>query len=148
MEQIREAADQKVDSLLADGLAVELRKKGKAHQKRLKTLLEKKFFTLPKQGGGVGNADAAAVPDTAAVPDEATERDDASNSNKPAEPVEDQVALLVFRQGKQESTHPAPTQRMRENVVSTQTRVQNIVMIMITTTLRARPLPASYSITS
>jgi hypothetical protein len=96
MEQIREAADQKVDSLLADGLAVELRKKGKAHQKRLKTLLEHMFFTLPEQGGGLGDADTAAIPDAAAVPDEA------------AEPVEDQVALLVFRQGTKGIDPPSP----------------------------------------
>jgi hypothetical protein len=37
IEQSREAADQKVDGLLADGLAAELTKKGKAHRKRLKT---------------------------------------------------------------------------------------------------------------
>jgi hypothetical protein len=100
MEQIRDAADQKVDSLLADGLGVELRKKGKAHQKRLKNLLEKMFFTLPEQSGGVGDADAAAVPNAAAVPDKA------------AKPFEDQVALLVYSgRGQKESTHPAPTQR-------------------------------------
>jgi hypothetical protein len=40
MEQSREATDQKVDGLLANGLAEELTKKGKAHNKRLKTLLE------------------------------------------------------------------------------------------------------------
>ena len=87
MEQIRDAADQKVDSLLAGGLGVELRKKGKAHQKRLKNLLEKMFFTLPEQSGGAGDAGAAALPNVATVPDEA------------AKPVEDQVDLLVFRQG-------------------------------------------------
>jgi acetyl-CoA carboxylase carboxyltransferase component len=79
MEQSREAADQKVDGLLADGLAAELRKKDKAHQKRLKTLLENMFFTPPGQGGGVGESD------TAAVPDEAAQSNDASNSNEPVE---------------------------------------------------------------
>jgi hypothetical protein len=90
MEQSREAADQKVDGLLADGLAEELRKKGKAHQKRLKTLLEHMVFTIPEQGGGVGVADAAAVPDEA------------------VKPVEDQVALLVFRQGTKGIDPPSP----------------------------------------
>jgi hypothetical protein len=96
MEQIRDAADQKVDSMLADGLAVELRKKGKAHQKRLKNLLETMFFTLTEQSGGAGDADAATVSDAAAVPDEA------------AEPVEDQVALLIFWQGTKEIDPSSP----------------------------------------
>jgi hypothetical protein len=96
MEQSRDAADQKVDSLLADGLGVELRKKGKAHQKRLKNLVEKMLFTLAGQSGGAGDAGAAALPDVAAVPDEA------------AEPVEDQVALLVFRQGTKGIDPPSP----------------------------------------
>jgi hypothetical protein len=52
MEQSREDANQKVDGLLADGLAAELRTKDKAHQKRLKTLLEHMFFTIPEQGVG------------------------------------------------------------------------------------------------
>jgi hypothetical protein len=52
MEQIRDATDQRVGSLLVDGLGVELQKKGKSHQKRLKDLLEKMFFTLPEQSGG------------------------------------------------------------------------------------------------
>jgi hypothetical protein len=51
------------------------------------------LFTPPGQGGGVGELGAAAVPDKAA------RSNDASNSNEPVEPVEDQVALLVFRQG-------------------------------------------------
>jgi hypothetical protein len=57
----------------------------------LKTLLGNLLFALPEQGVGVGVADAAVVPD------EAAQKDDASNSKKPVEPVEDQVALLVFR---------------------------------------------------
>jgi hypothetical protein len=36
-----------VDSLPADGPAEQLKKKGKAHKKRLKTLLDNMFFTLP-----------------------------------------------------------------------------------------------------
>jgi hypothetical protein len=102
MEQIREAADQRVDSLLADGLAAEPCKKGKAHQKRLKTLLEQLFFTIPEQGGGVRVADAAAVPD------EAAQKDGASNFKEPVEPVEDQVALLVFRKGTKGIDPPSP----------------------------------------
>jgi hypothetical protein len=102
MEQRREAASQKVDGLLADGLAAELRKKGKAHQKRLKTLLEHIFFTIPEQGGGVGVADAAAVPD------EAAQSNVASNSNEPVKPVKDQVALLVFRQRIKRINPPSP----------------------------------------
>jgi hypothetical protein len=62
----------------------------------LETLLEHMFFTLPEQGGGLGDADAAAVPDAAAAPDEA------------AGPVEDQVALLVFWQGTKGIDPPSP----------------------------------------
>jgi hypothetical protein len=58
--------------------------------------------TIPEQGGGVGVADAAAVPD------EAAQSNDASNSNKPVEPVKDQVALLVFRQGTTGIDPPSP----------------------------------------
>jgi hypothetical protein len=102
MEKSREAADQKVDGLLADGLAAELTKRGKAHKKkRLKTLFEN-IFSLPGQGGGVGEADAAAVSA------EAVQSKDAFNSNKPVEPVKDQVALLVFRQGTKGIDPPSP----------------------------------------
>jgi hypothetical protein len=92
----------KVDGLLANGLAAELRKKGKAHQTRLKTLLEHVFFTIPEQGGGVGVLNAASVPE------EAAQSNNASNSNEPVEPVEDQVALLVFRQGTKGIDPPCP----------------------------------------
>jgi hypothetical protein len=60
------------------------------------------FFAMPGQDGGVGEADAAAVPD------EAAQSNDASNSNEPVEPVEDQVALLVFRQGTKGIDPPSP----------------------------------------
>jgi hypothetical protein len=59
--------------------------------------LEKMFFTLPKRSGGAGDAEAATMPDAGAVPDEA------------AEPVEDQVALLVFRQGTKGIDQPSHT---------------------------------------
>jgi hypothetical protein len=110
MEQSREAADQKVDGLLAGGLAEELRKKGKAHKKRLKTLLENMFFTMPGQGDGVGEVDSAAVPDEAA---QSTE--DASNSNEPVEPIEDQVTLLVFRKGTKGIDPPSPNAKNVRN---------------------------------
>jgi hypothetical protein len=57
------------------------------------------FFNLLQQGGGVGGVDAAAMPDKAA------QSNDASNSNKP---VEDQVALLVFRKGTKGIDPPSP----------------------------------------
>jgi hypothetical protein len=55
------------------------------------------FFTLLKQSGSVVEADATAMPDAAVVPDD------------PSKPVEDQVALLVFRQGTTVINTPSPT---------------------------------------
>jgi hypothetical protein len=102
MEQSREVADQKVDGLLADGLEAQSKKKGKTHEKRLKTLLDNIFFTLPEEGGGVGEAVLAAVLD------EAAQSNDASNSSESVELVENQVALLVFWKGTKGIDPPSP----------------------------------------
>jgi hypothetical protein len=45
-ELARKNADQKVDELLAGGLAAALKTKGKTHEKKLKALLDKHFFTI------------------------------------------------------------------------------------------------------
>jgi hypothetical protein len=45
-ELARENADHKVDALLADRLAAALKTKGRTHEKKLKALLDKHFFTI------------------------------------------------------------------------------------------------------
>jgi hypothetical protein len=59
MEQIRVAADQKVDSLLADGLAVELQKKGKSTSAEVKAFFGKNVLHPAREewrSGGRGRS--------------------------------------------------------------------------------------------
>jgi hypothetical protein len=98
-ELARKDADQKVDVILSDGLAAALEKKGRTHEKKLKALLDKHFFTietppvaspgLPEGDGKVGEGNLKVHPE------------------HPPDTMEDQVAFLRFWQGTSQENPPS-----------------------------------------
>jgi hypothetical protein len=90
-ELARENADHKVDVLLAEGLAAALKRKGKTHERKLKAMLDKQFFTIAKPPDD--------TPSLAEVERDVDELDRKHPAVNATGTKEDQVAVLRFRQG-------------------------------------------------
>jgi hypothetical protein len=138
-ELARENADQKVDALLADGLAAALKTKGRTREKKLKALLDKQFFTIetpPVASPGLPEGDGTVVGD---------EENLKLPAVNPTDTKEDQVGFLRFRQG---TSMKDPPSDGAKNPIGVDIRAENWVMITNTITSKARPGVVCFSIIS
>jgi hypothetical protein len=95
----REDADQKVDVIMADGLAAAFKRKGRTHEKKLKALLDKHFFTIETPPGA-----PPGLPEDDGKVDEGNLK---VHPEHPPDTMEDQVAFLRFRQGTSQEDPPS-----------------------------------------
>jgi hypothetical protein len=108
-ELARENVDHKVDELLADGLAAALKTKGRTHEKKLKALLDKHFFTIetpPVASPGLPEGDGKVDVDEESLKLPLV---------NPTNTMEDQVAFLRFRQCTSQDDPPSDDAKNRRS---------------------------------